>query len=360
MPGRLTSPLISLKTLKIKCLEMRSEKFIIDYKHNQAGHCESGATSNLFSHYGMPISEPMAFGIGNGLYFSYIPFLKIQFAPMISFRNVPNTVFRKGTENMNVKSVVRKNIKDPKVAMEALDDNLRKGIPTGLQVGVFQLTFFPPEYRMHYNMHNLVVFGKEGNMYHVSDTVMETAQTISYEDLLRVRYAKGAFAPKGKMYWISQPNPDLDLREAVTKGIKRTVYDMIKVPFPLIGVKGIRWMAGDLKKWPKKLGNDKASFYLGQILRMAEEFGTGGAGFRYIFGSFLKEAGTMFNNNDLLEASDMMGKTANKWREFTYIGARNCKDRSKPEEDYGMLSNMLREIANMEEQVYKKLDKIVI
>jgi hypothetical protein len=337
---------------------MDNTKHIIDYTHRQAGHCESGATSNLFSFYGLKISEPMAFGVGNGLFFTYLPFLKLQFAPMISFRNFPNMVFRKGTENLGVDATVIKNFKDPKVAMDALDRNILQGIPTGLQVGVFKLTFFPPEYRMHYNMHNLVVFGKEGNYYHVSDTVMETPQVISYEDLVGVRYAKGAFAPKGKMYWIEQINPDPDFKNAIRKGIKRTVYDMIKVPFPLIGVKGIRWMARDLKKWPKKLGNDKASFYLGQILRMAEDFGTGGAGFRYIYGSFLKEAGEIFNNDGLMEASDMMGKTANKWREFTYIGARNCKDRSKPEEDYGMLSRMLMEIANDEEKVYKKLDKI--
>lgn len=339
---------------------MESQKILIDYQHRQAGHCESGATSNLFSFNGMKISEPMAFGIGNGLFFSYIPFLKLQFAPMISFRNFPNMVFRKATENLGVNATVRKNIKDPKEAMDALDENLRKGIPTGLQVGVFKLTFFPPEYRMHYNMHNLVVFGKEGNNYTVSDTVLETPQTISYEDLLLVRYAKGAFAPKGKMYWINSIAPNPDFKTAIQKGIRRTVYDMIKVPFPLIGVKGIRWMARDLKKWPKKLGNDKASFYLGQILRMAEDFGTGGAGFRYIYGSFLKEAGENYNNEILLEASDMMGKTANQWREFTYIGARNCKDRSKPEEDYGMLSDMLMDIAGNEEKVYRKLDKITL
>lgn len=339
---------------------MDSNTHIINYNHRQAGHCESGATSNLFAFNGLEISEPMAFGIGNGLFFSYLPFLKLQFAPMISFRNFPNMVFRKGTENLGVHATVRKNIKNPKEAMDALDQNILKGIPTGLQVGVFKLTFFPPEYRMHYNMHNLVVFGKEGNFYHVSDTVMEAPQVISYDDLVAVRYAKGAFAPKGKMYWINNIEPDPDFRTAVRKGIKRTVYDMIKVPFPLIGVKGIRWMARDVKKWPKKLGNDKASFYLGQILRMAEEFGTGGAGYRYIFGSFLNEAGTMFNNDGLLESADMMGKTANKWREFTYISARNCKDRSKPEEDYSMLSNMLMEIANSEEQIYKKLDKIII
>lgn len=339
---------------------MENQSTIIKYNHRQAGHCESGATSNLFSFYGMEISEPMAFGIGNGLFFTYLPFLKLQFAPMISFRNFPNMVFKKGTQNLGVDATVIKKFKDPKEAMDALDRNLFKGIPTGCQVGVFNLTFFPPEYRMHYNMHNLVVFGKEGNNYIVSDTVLESPQTISYDDLLRVRYAKGAFAPKGKMYWINSVTTDPDFRSAISKGIKRTVYDMIKVPFPLTGCKGIRWMARDLRKWPEKLGNDKASFYLGQILRMAEDFGTGGAGYRYIYGSFLKEAGEKLGNDGLIEASDMMGKVANKWREFTYVGARNCKDRSKPEEDYGMLSRMLTQIANDEEKVYKKLDKIKI
>jgi hypothetical protein len=242
--------------------------------------------------------------------------------------------------------------------MNALDQNLFKGIPTGMQVGVFNLTFFPPEYRMHYNMHNLVCFGKEDNLYYISDTVMEHVHTITYEDLVRVRYAKGPFAPKGKMYWINSIHPDLDYKTAIKQGIKRTVYDMIKVPFPLIGTKGIKWLSKDLRKWPEKKGNEKASFYLGQILRMAEDFGTGGAGFRYIYGAFLKEASEVFESLELQDAADMMGKTANRWREFTYIGARNCKNRQKPEEDYGKLADMLYEIAEMEEAVYRKLDGI--
>jgi hypothetical protein len=333
-------------------------KTMINYTHRQAGHCESGATSNLLNYYGINMSEPMAFGIGNGLYFSYIPFLKVQFAPMISFRNLPNTVFHRSMKYLGIEATVIKKFRDPKEAMVALDRNLEKGIPTGMQVGVFNLTFFPPEYRMHYNMHNLVCYGKEGDLYHISDTVMETAQVLTYEDLLRVRYAKGVFAPEGKMYWIDKIPNELDIKSAVSMGIKKTVYEMIKIPFPLIGVKGLKWMGRDLRKWPKKHGVDKASFYLGQVLRMAEDFGTGGAGFRFIYGDFLKEAGEKFNHTELLEASQMMGKTANKWREFTYIGARNCKNRSKPEEDYGMLGDMMHEIAGMEEQVYKKLDKI--
>lgn len=338
---------------------MELKKIIIDYNHRQAGHCESGATSNLFRFNGLDITEPMAFGIGNGLYFSYIPFLKVQYAPMMSFRNLPNTVFKRATNYLGIDATVIKKFKDPKEAMDALDRNLEKGLPTGVQVGVFQLTFFPPEYRMHYNMHNMVIFGKEGNMYHVSDTVLEHPQVISYDDLVRVRYAKGPFAPEGKMYWIhGKIDKQIDLKSAINQGLKKTVKEMIGIPFPLIGVKGIRWMARDMKKWPKKHGNEKASFYLGQVLRMAEDFGTGGAGFRYIYGSFLKEVGDMYKHTEMLEAADMMGKTANKWREFTYTGARNCKNRSKPEEDYGKLGDMMLEIAEREELVYKKLKKI--
>jgi len=337
---------------------MGNDTMMIDYQHHQAGHCESGATSNLFRYYGVPMSEPMMFGIGNGIFFSYLPFLKLQYAPMISFRNLPNAVFHRSAKYLNLDATVIKKFKEPKESMDALDRNLAKGIPTGLQVGVFNLTFFPPEYRMHYNMHNLVVFGKEENHYWVSDTVMEDPQKISYEDLQRVRWAKGAFAPKGKMYWINSIPPELDIRSAVQKALKKTVYEMMKVPFPLNGVKGIHWMARDLKKWPKKHGNETASFYLGQVIRMSEDFGTGGAGFRYLYGSFLKESGDLLNSADLLDASDLMGKAANRWREFTYMGARNCKNRSKPEEDYGKLSDMMHEIAEMELKVYQKLDKV--
>jgi hypothetical protein len=333
---------------------------MINYTHRQAGHCESGATSNLFNFYGVEFSEPMAFGVGTGIYFSYLPFLKLMFAPMMSFRNFPNTVFHRSMKYLGIDATVIKKFNDPKESMDALDRNLEKGIPTGVQVGVFNLTFFPPEYRQHYNMHNMVVFGKEGNLYHISDTVMEHPQVLTYEDLLRVRWAKGAFAPKGKMYWINNMKNDLDIKSAIKMGIDKSVYEMLRIPFWLIGVKGIRVLAKDIKKWPVKLGNEKASFYLGQILRMAEDFGTGGAGFRYIYGAFLKEAGEKYSNDTLLEASDMMGKTANQWRDFTYLGARNCKNRSKPEEDYGMLGDMLREIADSEEKVYRKLDKIKV
>ncbi|HBK71973.1 MAG TPA: peptidase, partial [Flavobacteriaceae bacterium] len=50
----------------------------IDFTHYQSAHCENGVVSNLLKHKGHDISEPMVFGIGSGLFFVYIPFLKVN------------------------------------------------------------------------------------------------------------------------------------------------------------------------------------------------------------------------------------------------------------------------------------------
>ena len=68
----------------------------------------------------------------------------------------------------------------------------------GCQVGVYYLTYFPKEYRFHFNAHNMIVFGKEGDRYLISDPVMETPTLLTEYELQRVRFAKGALAPRGR------------------------------------------------------------------------------------------------------------------------------------------------------------------
>ncbi len=242
--------------------------------------------------------------------------------------------------------------------MTKLNEVLEKGLPVGLQVGTYHLPFFPPEYRMHYNMHNMVAYGHDNGTYFISDTLMENLVEISYDDLLRVRFARGAFAPQGRMYYPVSVPKEVDLRPAIIRGIRKTANNMVGVPFPLIGTKGIRYLAGRMRKWEKKLGPEKASYYLGQVLRMEEEVGTAGAGFRYIYGAFLEESAGILNQPWLKEISMEMGETANKWREFSYLGSRNCKKRGKPDQSYDYLADMLLEVADREENIFKKLTKI--
>ncbi|MEI7981701.1 MAG: DUF4872 domain-containing protein, partial [Bacteroidota bacterium] len=151
---------------------------------------------------------------------------------------------------------------------------------------------------------------------------------------------------------------EIDIKPAIIKGIRKTAYNMSGVPFPLIGAKGIRYLSGRMRKWEKNLGPEKASYYLGQVLRMEEEVGTAGAGFRFIYGAFLEEASRVLKQDWLKEMSIEMGENANKWREFSYYGSRNCKKRGKPDQSYDFLADMLLECADREEKIFKKLAKI--
>jgi hypothetical protein len=330
---------------------------ILNFEHRQSGHCESGVTSNLLNYHGHKVSEPLVFGIGAGLFFSYLPFLKMQHAPMTSFRVWPGQVYDRASKKLGVVSKIQR-FKDEKQAMDSLDRALENGFPVGLQVGTYHLPFFPPEYRMHYNMHNMVVYGLDDGHYLVSDTVIEKPVRISYPDLVRVRFAKGPFAPQGRMYYPLSVPESLDLKPVIIEGIRKTANNMIGIPFPLVGVKGIRYLSKQLRKWPRKYGEEKAAYYLGQVLRMEEEIGTAGAGFRFIYGAFLHEAGDVLKQDWLKEVSLEMGENANRWRDFSYLGSRNCKKRAKPEESYDSLAEILLDCASKEEAIFKKLSRI--
>ena len=70
-------------------------------------------------------------------------------------------------------------------AVEALDEGLARGLPIGCQTGAFWLPYFPPAFRFHFNMHNLVVIGREGDHYLISDPVFEQPVRCASADLLR-------------------------------------------------------------------------------------------------------------------------------------------------------------------------------
>src|SRR6202022_3952624 len=92
---------------------------------------------------------------------------------------------------------------------------LGEGTPVGCQVGVYYLSYFPREYRFHFNAHNLIVYGKEADNFLISDPVMENATTLTTYELERVRFAKGALAPRGQIYY--PKNQDIITHDVLKK-----------------------------------------------------------------------------------------------------------------------------------------------
>lgn len=327
---------------------------ITTFNHRQSAHCESGVTANLLSHHGVAMSEAMAFGIGAGLLFGYFPFIRINKLPLATFRTAPGNIFKKATERLGI-HVIRHTFKDEKRAMAELDRYLDEGVPVGLQTGVYWLPYFPPALRFHFNAHNLVVIGREGGSYHISDPVFGETVNCSAADLSRARFAQGALAPKGKMYCISHVPTDIDLAPAIVKSIREVCRVMIKIPFPLLGTRGIRYLAGQVEKWPARFGERMAILYLGHIIRMQEEIGTGGGGFRFIYAAFLQEAAGILGDRRFLDISTRMTEIGDRWRDFAVAGARHCKGRAAENDSFADLAGILRDCADKETILFQDL-----
>src|SRR5450432_4777922 len=215
----------------------------LDFQHTQAAHCENGVTTSLLRHHGVnQITEPLAFGIGSGLFFIHIPFMKINNGPAIAFRTQPGLIFRRTCKALDI-PVERKKFRSKQEAEKFLMECLEQGHPVGCQVGVYYLTYFPKAYRFHFNAHNIIVYGKEEDNFLVSDPVIEGVTTLTTYELERVRFAKGALAPRGQIYYPKEQKEvtDAQIRSAIVKGVKRNVRDMLHIPGNFAGVSGIAY-----------------------------------------------------------------------------------------------------------------------
>lgn len=326
----------------------------IDFSHRQFAHCESGVTANLLNHHGFPCSEAMAFGIGGGLFFAYVPFIKINYLPLTTFRIAPGNIFKKATRRLGIK-VKKQKFSNPVTAEEELDRLLEAGRPVGAQTGVFWLPFFPPAYRFHFNGHNLVVIGKDGDDYLISDPIFEETVRCPALDLRKARFARGALAPKGKIYYIEKMPEQFDLPQAIKAGIRDVCRVMLKTPVPLIGVRGIRLLSRQLSRWPDKLGEQQTLLHLGHVIRMQEEIGTGGGGFRFIYAAFLQEAAEVLENDKLIDLSRRCTEVGDLWREFALIASRVCKGRAAVQDSFDDLAVLLSQCAAHEEELFTDL-----
>jgi hypothetical protein len=324
----------------------------LQFQHRQYAHCESGVVTALLRRQGLDLSEPMVFGIAGGLTFAYLPFIKITNMPVVSYRMLPGSIIKGAAKNLGIRVETRR-YSDRGKALAELRALVDAGHCVGLQTSVYWLPYFPPEMRFQFNAHNLLVYGREGGEFLVSDPVFEEPVRVNAEDLQNARFARGALAPKGFLYYPVRVDPAVDRSEAIRKAIRRTVRMMLYAPLPFIGVKGIDYMA---RRIERLRGGDPryARLYLGHIVRMQEEIGTGGGGFRFMYAAFLQEAGRLLGLAPLEEASGMMTEAGDRWRQFALACARVCKGKSG-EFDAGEIAGLLRQCSTQERLVYKFL-----
>lgn len=336
------------------------ETKIKDFKHVQTAHCENGVVTSLLRYHGLDfMSEPLAFGLGVGLFYIHLPFMKINNGPAISFRTMPGEIFRRGCRSLGIK-IARKKFRNTASAQAFLDEKVAEGVPIGCQVGVFHLVYFPKEYRFHFNAHNLIVYGKEDGRYLISDPVMEVTTSLSPAELEDVRFARGPLAPKGHIYYPSKvPTVGQEqLRKAIKIALKKNAWWMAQVPVSCIGSSGFSYTAKHIRKWRDKLGVKKAGLNLGQIVRMQEEIGTGGGGFRFIYAAFLEQSAEILQDDRLSRLSEQITKSGDLLRSSAVRMAAVYKGRKTEQQDFNEVAEGFEEIGALEQTIFSELYKM--
>ena len=326
------------------------------FEHDHFAHCESGVMSLMLRHHGLELSEAMVFGLSGALMFAYIPFVKLGGLPLIAYRSMPRAIIRGLRRNISL-SMHMQTFSSPGKGLRALDDLLEQGKIVGVQSSVFWLPYFPEEMRFHFNAHNLIVYGKDREEFLISDPVFEHPMRCPVADLQKARFVKGMMAPRGLLYYPTCVPELIDYGAVIPRVIRKNARAMLKTPVPVAGIRGIRRLAGHIGKLKNK-DTRYAKLFLGHIVRMQEEIGTGGAGFRFIYASFLQEAGAIIGQPAYEEASQMLTAVGDQWREFALLLVRAIRRKEAGRIDFSALQDKLENVALQEAAVYKALLEI--
>ena len=327
---------------------------IAPFKHTMAAHCESGALSALLNHKGLSISEPMLFGIGAGIFFAYLKIPSMHF-PVIAARSMPGSLRKQLSKRLGVKFVARR-YRDPVKAQTELETLLDFGIPVAVQTDMFYMDYIPAHLRTHFNAHFVVVFGKDSDGFHVSDCYYPDAAVLCEASLAKARFAKGDFSPQGLLvYPVTMPSA-VNWESAVLSGIRHAAFSMVRTPLPFIGVAGIRLFSKKIHTWPRLArDSDHLSHELMKINLLLEEQGTGGAGFRFMYATFLQEASKLLNNQACADLSKRMMTNGDRWRDISLVAARMGKNRDFAPQRFADLSAMIMERADEERRLFTEL-----
>jgi len=165
-------------------------------------------------------------------------------------------------------------------------------------------------------------------------------------------------APKGMMFHPVNVPEKIKLEEGIREGLKNTVYNMLKIPLPFLGVKGIKRFADKLPDWPGYTKDeDLLAHNVFSITTILEDQGTGGGGFRYIYASFLEEAAEILGEPAFKEYSRRMMDIGDEWRNVSLSASRIAKKRELGKEKLEEMSVLIRKNGDREYVFFNDLRK---
>jgi hypothetical protein len=287
---------------------------IQDFKLFKGQHCETTATGNLLNQLGIKLSEPMLFGLGEGLGFIFWN-MKIMDFPFIGGRVKPDVLTENICRNLNLKLEVTET-SSTKKAWKNASQPIKNGKAVGLKLDSYHLEYFTN--KIHFAGHYVAMYGYDNEFAYLVDTDQQGGKVkTSLKSLELARNEKGPMSSQNRTYTIHKTEQTNDIQNVLKTAIYNNAVDFLNPPIKNIGYKGILKASAEIKKWFKNSKNIKEEFQLSAHLM--EKGGTGGSLFRNLYCDFLKESAVLLNSQEIKNAYQEYAEIAVLWKKISEL-----------------------------------------
>ncbi|KJK48168.1 lantibiotic ABC transporter [Lentzea aerocolonigenes] len=305
-------------------------------------HCETTALGALLRHEGLDVSEPMLFGLGEGLSFVYWDAKNMGF-PFLGGRVKPFALTRTAAERLGLTLHVQETSSSRK-AWQNVETALSAGRPVGLQLDSYHLEYFTA--KVHFGGHFVAMRGYDSTHAHLVDTAQQGgAVTTSLASLEKARAEHGPMTARNLSFTISRTGQP-DRGDAIRSAISANAQAFLNPPIANLGHRGIAKAAKQVLKWLDRTDDPARDLPLAATLM--ERGGTGGSLFRAIYRDFLAEAATIVDDDSIREGHRLYAEIAPLWTEVANHITAQRLDRA---------SEILTELAEKERHAMEVLSR---
>lgn len=326
-------------------------------------HCQTNSLAKIFHHYGHPLSEDMILGLGAGMGFIYWKMkMGLGTHVFIGGRGNNKDFFADLGKRTGVKISALSTASASK-AEASLLEKLAKEEPVMMfgDMGLLPWFELPEDY--HFGGHTFVVCGFDGKHTALASDMDQNAAGLKrgfYHEITleQLRKARGSthkpFPPRNTYLEFDFAAHHDPRSKDLVSALKQVAASQLNPPIKNLGVKGLRYTASEILKWPHLFEDRELRMNLFSLYIYIEIGGTGGGCFRYMYSRFLKEAAKIVGDKALEEASAMFDQAG---RAFTDIGLmfKNAEKMQDINKRLSAASEKFLEIAEIEESAYNQL-----
>ncbi|XTZ14224.1 BtrH N-terminal domain-containing protein [Micromonospora echinospora] len=275
-------------------------------------HCETTALGVLLRHEGVELSEPMLFGLGEGLGFVYWDARNMDF-PFLGGRTKPTTITRTVADRLGLTLHVQETA-SPRKAWQNVAAAVAAGRPVGLQLDCYHLDYFTT--KVHFGGHFVAMYGYDDTHAYLVDTAQQGGTvTTTLTSLERARNERGPMTARNLSYTVASPTRRPDLGDAVRTAVRNNAHAFLNPPIANLGHRGIDKAARQVTRWLDRANDPSRD--LPQAAALMERGGTGGALFRAMYRDFLAECATIVDDDNVRLGHQMYAEIAPLWTEVS-------------------------------------------